>query len=230
MESIPLSEFPEAGLNFFNRNGEVKFRYALGDAGSNHVEQFVYSYFITPSSKLGSTWNVRGAAVGAFPTVYDKKITIHNIEWKFSRAVPGEMDLLLVYISGNGHISRSELVVDFSSRRDLIIAALRPLLSAARHFGMPGDGAPVTYVYTGEEYKKPGSVGSQRPSGIDRYFRILGLVPTTNIGLVRAAYRELVKQYHPDTNTGISEARMKEINEAYEKIIAAIRDEGEMQR
>lgn len=47
-------------------------------------------------------------------------------------------------------------------------------------------------------------------------------MPTTNIGLVRAAYRELAKQYHPDTNTGISQNKIKEINDAYEHIIAII--------
>jgi len=58
---------------------------------------------------------------------------------------------------------------------------------------------------------------------LHRSFKVLSLVPTSNIGLVKMAYRELAKQYKPDTNTGISQDRMKEINEAYEHIIATIR-------
>jgi hypothetical protein len=221
-EAVPFSVFSEAQLNFFNRKGEANFRYALGNAGSSHVEQYVYCYFITPSSRLGKTWNVRGVPVGNFPTVYDKKIAIHNIEWKFSRATPGEIDLLLVYVSGNGHIARSEIVCDFKAKREEVLVALKPLASAAKKFGIPKDGIPIFHVYTEEETQKTGGVKSSMFAESDKYFRVLGLVPTSNIGLVKAAYRELTKQNHPDTNTGISQERMKEINEAYEHIISTI--------
>lgn len=115
MKSIPFSVFSEADLNFFDRKGEVKFRYALGKVGSNHIDQYVYCYFLTPSSKLGKTWNVLGASAGDFPKVYEKRTAIHNIEWKFSRVAPGEIDLLLVYFSGNGHLARAEFVCDFKA-------------------------------------------------------------------------------------------------------------------
>lgn len=222
MEAVPFSVFSEAQLNFFNRKGEVKFRYALGKVGSNHVDQYVYCYFLTPSSKLGKTWNVRGASVGDFPTVYEKRMAIHNIEWKFSRVTPGEIVLLLVYVSGNGHLTRSEIVCDFKAKREEILAALKPLASAARKFGMPKSGVPIDHVYIeGEETHRTSSVTPKASDDV-RYFKVLGLVPTSNIGLVRAAYRELAKQYHPDTHTGISQERMKEINEAYEHIISMI--------
>lgn len=223
MDFIPFTGFPEPELSFFNRKGEVKFRYDLGRVGSIHVEQYVYCYFIIPSSRLDKTYNVRGVSVGSFPTLYERRISIHNIEWKFSRTTPGEIDFLLVYISGNGRLARSEIVCDFKVKREDISAALKPLASAARKFGIPKNGIPIDYAYTeGQGARKTSDVESPRFSESDKYFSVLGLVPTSNIGLVKAAYRELAKQYHPDTHTGISQERMKEINEAYEHIISTI--------
>lgn len=224
MEAIPFSMFSESEINFFNRKGVITFRYAIGNVGSNHVEQYVYCYFVTPASRHGKSWNIRGASVGDFPTVYDRRLGIHNIEWRFTRVTPGEIDLLLVYISGNGHIARSELVCDSKAKREDISIALKPLASAARKFGMAKNGIPVEYVYKeGEETQGTANARSSKLSEEDRYFKVLGLVPTSNVGLVKAAYRELTKQYHPDTNTGISQERMKEINEAYEYIVSKLR-------
>ncbi len=225
MEAIPFSLFPEPKLNFFNPNGEIKFRYELAKTESSHVEQYVYCYFITPSSKFGKTWSVRGSSVGYFPTVYKKRITIHSIDWKFSRTLPGEINLLLVYVLGNGQFTRSEIVCDFKAKREEISSDLKPLFSAAKRFGIPGNGAHIEYVYNEEDStQKDSNVRNPMISQDDKYFKMLGLVPTSNIGLVKAAYRELAKQYHPDTNKGISQERMKEINEAYEHIISKIQN------
>jgi curved DNA-binding protein CbpA len=50
------------------------------------------------------------------------------------------------------------------------------------------------------------------------YYGILGVMPTAEDVVIRAAYRALVQRYHPDRYSGPpddAERRMKEINEAY---------------
>ncbi|PYB67547.1 hypothetical protein DMB44_08900 [Thermoplasma sp. Kam2015] len=119
-------------------------------------------------------------------------------------------------------MARSELVSDPRVRNEDIITAVKPLVAAARRFGMPKDGAQISYVYS--EFEKTDGEKKLNMPDDERYFRVLGLLPTSNIGLITAAYRELAKQYHPDVAGGISEERMKEINEAYEHVISKLRN------
>lgn len=51
-------------------------------------------------------------------------------------------------------------------------------------------------------------------------YEVLGLSPGASDEAVKKAYRALAKQYHPDLNPGdkVAEARMKEINAAYDRI------------
>jgi curved DNA-binding protein CbpA len=58
-------------------------------------------------------------------------------------------------------------------------------------------------------------------SAIKDYYGILGVLPTAETVVVAAAYRELAKKYHPDKWRGersVGEARMRELNEAYENL------------
>ena len=52
------------------------------------------------------------------------------------------------------------------------------------------------------------------------YYEILGVSKTASADEIKAAYRKLAKQYHPDLHPGDAEAarRMNEINEAYDLI------------
>jgi DnaJ-class molecular chaperone len=51
------------------------------------------------------------------------------------------------------------------------------------------------------------------------YYAILGVLPSVEIIVIKAAYKALMKVYHPDRNTGFhnaSHAKTVELNEAYE--------------
>jgi len=223
VEKVPFKVFQDANLNYFNKSGTVTFKYDTGAIASRRIELYIYSYFVTPGSKNRNFWTIQGAKIGSFPDIYQKTLGVHNIAWKFTKEKGEETDLLLVYIKGNGHIARSEFICGAKPQREDISRLLKPLASAARKYGMPRDGIGITHVFD-EDAKPNGNnreISSNAPTD-DRYFRVLGIIPTTNIGLVKAAYRELAKQFHPDTNTGISQNRMKEINEAYEHIISIL--------
>ena len=52
-------------------------------------------------------------------------------------------------------------------------------------------------------------------------YKVLGVTPQTSDDDVKRAYRELARKYHPDNYVNnpladLAEARMKEINEAYD--------------
>jgi len=48
-------------------------------------------------------------------------------------------------------------------------------------------------------------------------YEVLGLVPCASDGVVKAAYRTMMQQYHPD-HSGGDEEMAKRLNEAYGKI------------
>ena len=49
------------------------------------------------------------------------------------------------------------------------------------------------------------------------YYEILGVERTSDAGALKASFRKLAMEHHPDRNAGCteSESRFKEINEAY---------------
>lgn len=56
-------------------------------------------------------------------------------------------------------------------------------------------------------------------------YKVLGVTPQTSDDDVKRAYRELARKYHPDNYVNnpladLAEARMKEINEAYDMIMS----------
>jgi hypothetical protein len=53
--------------------------------------------------------------------------------------------------------------------------------------------------------------------GLDRAYSVLGVDPGSDADTVRSAYREKVKEVHPDTEDG-DEDSFKRVNEAYETL------------
>jgi curved DNA-binding protein CbpA len=62
--------------------------------------------------------------------------------------------------------------------------------------------------------------GNSMSQGRD-YYSVLGVLPSADIIVIRAAFRALAQKYHPDKwrgNKSESEGRMRELNEAYETL------------
>ena len=62
-------------------------------------------------------------------------------------------------------------------------------------------------------------------------YKVLGVSPNESDERIKAAYRELARKYHPDAYTGnplsdLAAEKMKEINQAYDQIVASRRDRG----
>lgn len=50
------------------------------------------------------------------------------------------------------------------------------------------------------------------------YYAVLGLLPTAELVVIKAAYKALAQRYHPDKFAGdpeVARAKMAELNEAY---------------
>lgn len=62
------------------------------------------------------------------------------------------------------------------------------------------------------------------PPGLSLYYRRLGIAETADRDAVKSAYRRLARRYHPDLNVEDTDAtaRMQGINDAYERILAAL--------
>lgn len=77
---------------------------------------------------------------------------------------------------------------------------------------------------------KEGASTPNRPSRTDNAYDIMGCTPTDSDSAIKTKYRELAKTFHPDTIaskalppefTKFAEERFKQIQEAYETIVAS---------
>lgn len=61
---------------------------------------------------------------------------------------------------------------------------------------------------------------NRRMAGFKNYYQVLGVEAFADSATVKAAFRKLARQFHPDLNGGNAQAeeRFKEINEAYETL------------
>ncbi|MBO4531681.1 MAG: DnaJ domain-containing protein [Paludibacteraceae bacterium] len=73
------------------------------------------------------------------------------------------------------------------------------------------------------ERKSTSSLGGYSFASLEPYYAILGLEKGASIEEIKRAYHELAMQHHPDLPKNANrkeecEAKMMEINEAYEKV------------
>lgn len=55
------------------------------------------------------------------------------------------------------------------------------------------------------------------------YYKVLGVTQSSEPEVIAAAYKAMMRKYHPDTNKSVSaEKKAKEINEAYEVLKSAV--------
>ncbi len=62
-------------------------------------------------------------------------------------------------------------------------------------------------------------------------YKVLGVSPSASDDQIKDAYRKLAKKYHPDQYSGspladLADEKMKEINEAYDEIVAQRKNKG----
>lgn len=64
-----------------------------------------------------------------------------------------------------------------------------------------------------------------RPSAETQALMVLNLTPPVTVTIVKARYKELVKQYHPDATGGdkAAEERFKEVSEAYRCVMRSLK-------
>jgi hypothetical protein len=60
---------------------------------------------------------------------------------------------------------------------------------------------------------------------VDSYYAVLHVPEDADAGVIRHAYRTLVRRYHPDAGSGSSPQKFRDATEAYDKTCAQIAGE-----
>jgi hypothetical protein len=78
-----------------------------------------------------------------------------------------------------------------------------------------------------KDERQSGQRLDSRRNTLEAYFALLEIPIGSDRGVVRRAYYELARRYHPDINTSPdATARMQQINEAYQRIISHLERKG----
>lgn len=123
-----------------------------------------------------------------------------------------------VYFQGEGthrHIIHGDLL-DLSLLRGEVVQTEEPRIA--------GRWRVATFdPREGDAAYEPPPIAEVVPALV-RHYQTLGLAATDDLTLIKRAYRELARQYHPDVNrTPQASLRMKQINEAYIHLMAHLR-------
>ena len=83
--------------------------------------------------------------------------------------------------------------------------------------------SPLRTEFDDYERKSTSSMGEYSTAGLESYYAVLGVEKDASIEEIKRAYHELAMQHHPDLPKNANrkeecEAKMMEINEAYEKV------------
>jgi hypothetical protein len=79
-------------------------------------------------------------------------------------------------------------------------------------------------TYNGHDQRQQREQHREPQTAEERALIILQLHPPVTVAIVKARYKELVKQHHPDANGGdkASEERFKEISDAYRTVMKSL--------
>lgn len=120
------------------------------------------------------------------------------------------------------------------SERDIEAEVRRDTVWRRPSWPLGGNGAAGPGGYRARIFKDPfevfgkhgGENGRARANGAGRHndivaLQTMDLAPPVNLTQLKARYKELVKQHHPDVNGGdnAAEERLKDINEAYSTLM-----------
>ena len=123
----------------------------------------------------------------------------------------------------NYYAGMSELEIEADVRADTVWQRPSwPLGTSAGPLGRePRIGDGFGFFTGGGERHAP----SSRPSPEQQALLVLNLTPPVTVTVLKARYKELVKQYHPDVTGGdkAAEERFKEVSEAYRCVMRAIK-------
>ena len=227
MTSLAFAKFPKPGIMYVS---EIKpnpcFSHVYSQLNDSVYERWVYSYIVNSASIVKEAEKISrivvfGIPTTTFPAIHDFSTSAgaKQIPWTFTRSMQGENILLLSYLKSK-YTEKffSVVLIDSNSNTDDLRAVVYSLKKAAGNYGLPLE--TKKYKLTVNFGNSAGQANVTKQPSEKKYFDALGLQPTPNLGLIRAAYRELAKQFHPDSSGNVlTEAKMKEINEAYEYLL-----------
>lgn len=227
MNSISYEKFSKPGIMYVSEVAPVPcFSHVYRELNDLVYEHWLYSYstnsdLIRKIGKKVQSITVMGSPTTFFPKIYDftSEIGTKNISWSYSRRPSGGNYLILSFLKSK-YTTRFFgvfLIDTFYATEDVKLIA-HALRKAAEKYGLP---LQAKTLKVNVNFNESNSSSSKANDNVDkRYFDTLGLQPTSNIGLIKAAYRELAKQFHPDSTHKVStEDAMKRINEAYDHLI-----------
>jgi hypothetical protein len=231
MTSLEFTKFPNPGIMYVSEiTPNPCFSHVYSKLNDSVYELWIYTYVINPDgiSRVGDkvkSLTVLGNATTIFPSINDfsNKMGNRQIPWTYSRSIQGQNVLLLSYLKSK-YTEKffSIFLIDSNINKNELNAIVSSLKKAAGNYGFPLEAKSyrllVNFSNSTGESSDRGNPTGEPP--LKKYFDALGLRPTTNVGLIKAAYRELAKQFHPDSSGNIlTERKMKEINVAYEFLL-----------
>jgi DnaJ-class molecular chaperone with C-terminal Zn finger domain len=228
--SIPFSKFnkPE---QLRIKNGRVYITNDIEGFSKKKVFQYVSLYFVIRESLLKDKKNIIKMDISSLtlkPSALFRKSVFEPFQrLSWSLRIPDEFAGVLVlcaYEDGTHSSFFSYIVLPEEFSRNMRKLIGIELKRAAETRGLSASTEPFVHEYVNrEKYKKAYGYDPEIPHDQikeDEMFHILNIEPCKDMGIIRTAYKRMVKLYHPDvlgeTASEASTERMKEIIEAYD--------------
>jgi DnaJ-domain-containing protein 1 len=157
----------------------------------------------------------RHALYGLFESDYVRATARHLMDEAandaFWKQTPPELEGLALHFA-----AFSRMLVE--SARRLGVFVTRQQFEGAHAF--QGDGGRSRARAGGSNGRPAGDPGEARRAAAESHFAALGLLPGATLADVKAAYRERVKQYHPDQGGTVQD--FLRVQEAYETLLTEV--------